>query len=233
MNNFDASIVARAVVGLDPRYSHTFGGPRRHNGTTPRGCAQPLHLLYTFDTTDPSFPVRIPGVRYLPLYYSFPYNAGACGYRVLSDNEIEVLYMETETIEPNFPFEDYPSEFPLAAIQLLPISYEDHKKLVFAIYAGKDSLSEADRRLVYDEFNYPFTQLGGHHDLCQGVPSVACPNPACEYHEFDCFMEVFGVVWNVPVDGVHLWSTDDWDDIQTIFQICPKCSSIHACNRCT
>jgi hypothetical protein len=33
-----------------------------------------------------------------PLLYSFRYNAGACGYRVVSDKKVEVLYLETEKV---------------------------------------------------------------------------------------------------------------------------------------
>jgi len=233
MSNFDLSLVARAVLGSDDKYRHSFGGPHQHRGTTPKGCAQPLHLLFTFDTTDPKFAVRIPGIRYIPLYYSFPYNAGACGYRILNDEQIEVLYMEIETTEPNFPYENYPAEFPLLPIQLTAVSYEAHKSIVFAIHVGKESLSVDDRQIVCDELGYPFTQIGGYHDLCQGVPEVPCPNVACEYHEYSCFMQVFAVIWNNPLKDISLWSKDSWDDIQTIFQICPKCQSIHACNRCT
>lgn len=97
--------VSRVVEGTDDQFLHVFGGRRQHKGATPQGCKMPLHLLYTFDTTDPAFPIKVPGIRYLPLYYSFPYNAGACGYRVKSDTEIEVLYMETKEVEPDFPYE--------------------------------------------------------------------------------------------------------------------------------
>jgi hypothetical protein len=63
--------VSRVVEGTDDQFLHVFGGRRQHKGTTPHGCKAPLHLLYTFDTTDPAFPIKVPGIRYLPLYYSF------------------------------------------------------------------------------------------------------------------------------------------------------------------
>lgn len=226
--------VAQVREGVDSRFKHFFGGPHRHKGTTPKGCKAPLHLLYTFDSRDPSLPVRIPGVRYLPLYYSFVYNGGACGYRVKSDTEIEALYMQTRKVEPGFPFEKYPPEFPERRVRLRPISYEEHKTLVFSIEAGQEALSKSDCRLIVDDLHYPFTQLGGIHFMWQGVPSVPCPNPKCEYSKYTCFMDVFAVVWNEPHHGVFLWDTSDSmnDSIQIIFLICRKCFSIHACNRC-
>jgi hypothetical protein len=238
--------VSRVIEGTDERFHHRFGGPARHQGVIPPGYELPLHLLYTFDTTDPAFPIQVPGIRYLPLYYSFPYNAGACGYRVKSETEIEVLYMETKQVEKDFPYANYPSEFPERRVCLAPISYEQHKTLVFYLEAEKKALSEMDRKLILEEFRYPFTQLGGIHRMWQGIPDVACPNPLCENSRFTCFMQVFAVVWNQPFKGVFLWETppekvykwqkiDDHDfcDVQVIFQVCPKCGSIHACNRCT
>jgi len=205
MSGFILNPVARVIEGADERFNHVFGGPGGHKGTTPKNCEAPLHFLYSFDTTDPAFAVRIPGIRHIPLYYSFPYNAGACGYRILSEDEIEVLYMETKKLERNFPYENYPSEFPERKVRLLPISYEHHKTLVFYLQADKDALSDDDRQLILDEYHYPFTQIGGIHKMWQDIPRIRCPDPSCANHKFECFMEVFAVIWNQPVKGVFLW----------------------------
>jgi hypothetical protein len=247
MNHFILNKVARVIEGTDEPFRHVFGGRGRHNGTTPQDCKTPLHLLYTFDTSDPAFPLQIPGIRHLPLYYSFPYNAGACGYRVKSETEIEVIYMETKEIEPDFPYENYPSEFPERNVRLAPISYEEHKSLIFYLQTDdKEILSDADRNLIFGEFDYPFTQVGGIHRMWQDVPDVQCPNKSCENSRFRNCLKVFAVVWNRPHEGVFLWEKPSkarykWDkdndghndDIQVVFQFCPKCFSIHACNRCT
>jgi hypothetical protein len=240
------SKVARVVEGADEQFFHVFGGPRQHKGATPQGCEVPLHLLYTFDTTDPTFALQIPGIRYLPLYYSFMHNAGACGYRIKSETEIEVLYMETKKVQRGFPYEHYSSEFPERRVRLVPISYEQHKTLVFYLEAGVEALSAEDRKLIVDEFHYPFTQIGGVHRMWQDIPEVACPNSSCANSKHSCFMEVFAVIWNQPHKGVFLWEKpekkryqwqkddeDDFCDVQVIFQVCPKCYSIHVCNRCT
>ena len=238
--------VSRVVEGTDERFRHVFGGPSKHRGVIPPGCEIPLHLIYTFDTADPAFPIQVPGIRFLPLYYSFPYNAGACGYRMKSETEIEVLYMETKMVAVDFPFEHYPSEFPERRVRLAPISYGQHKTLVFCLEAGEGALNDADRKLIMDEFRYPFTQLGGIHRMWQGIPEVACPNPLCDNSLHKCFMQVFAVIWNHPHERVYLWETPpeirfDWEkiddhdfcEVQVIFQVCPECGSIHACNRCT
>lgn len=241
MSGFVMKSIARVVPNAQGSFRHRFGGTPTHRGIRPRGSSQPLHLLYTFDTKDPLVPVRVRGVRHLPLYYCFPYNAGAVGYQVVSDDEIKILYMETKQVEPNFPYENYPNEFPETAVSLVPISYEEHKTLVYYLACEdynlrKDYLSQADKDLL-KEMSYPFAQLGGIQRMWQDIPEVPCPNTKCEYHKYDCFMNVFAVVWNRPVPNVYLWDdhpdTRDDLEVQIIYQICRKCQSIYVCNRCT
>ncbi|HXQ37355.1 MAG TPA: hypothetical protein VN843_25320 [Anaerolineales bacterium] len=239
MSSFVMKSVARVVPNVQGSFNHSFGGPAVHRGSKPRGNSQPLHLVYTLDTKDPSVPVHIPRVRYLPLYYCFPYNAGALGYRVVSDGEITILYMETKRVQPDFPYEGYPSEFVKTPVSLAPISYEDHKTLVYYMTCEDHNLqrkylSKKDKASL-TQIGYPFTQLGGIQRMWQGIPDVPCPNRTCEYHRYNCFMQVFAVVWNHPVPRVYLWDDDPKTstEIQVIFQICPLCDSIYVCSRGT
>ena len=238
MSGFVMNSIARVVPNVAGSFHHRFGGTPVHRGIKPRGNSQPLHLLYTFDTRDPLVPVRVPRVRYLPLYYCFPYNAGAVGYQVVSDEEIKILYMETKDVQPDFPYENYPDEFSETPVSLIPISYEEHKTLVYYLtcedYNLNKYVSKEDRAFL-KQTGYPFTQLGGIQRMWQDIPEVPCPNKQCEYHKNNYSMEVFAVVWNHPVPRVFLWDDDPksrWE-VQTIFQICPLCNSIYACNRCT
>lgn len=230
--------IARVVPNVDGPFRHRFGGTPTHRGIKPRGSSQPLHLLYSFDTKDPLFPVRVRGVRHLPLYYCFPYNAGALGYRVVSDDEIKILYMETKRVEPDFPYENFPNEFPEKPVSLVPISYEEHKTLVYYLAwedyrLDKKDLSEPDKTFI-KESGYPFTQLGGIQRMWQDVPQAPCPDKTCENHRYNFFLEVFAVVWNQPIPNLYLWTKkrDEWE-VQIIYQICPKCRAIYVCNRCT
>src|SRR5262245_19110586 len=120
MSSFVMKRIARVVPNTQGSFRHRFGCTPTHRAITPRWSRQPLHLLYTFDTNDPLVPVQVPGVRHLPLYYCFPYNAGAVGYQVVSDNEIKILYMETKQVEPNFPYANYPNEFSETTVSLVP-----------------------------------------------------------------------------------------------------------------
>jgi hypothetical protein len=224
--------VARVVEGRDKQFQHLFGGRIPYSGITPTGCKLPLHLLYRFDTDDPAFPLKIPGVRFLPLFFPFQYDGGACGYRVKSDTEIEILYLQNKRIVKDFPYEDYPSEFDERHVRLEPITYEQHKVIAFLLEGGEKALSKKDHKLLFTDLRYPFSQLGGIHELKQGFPDVACPEPTCENSRCSDFMEVFAVVWHEPHPGVFLWDSSA-DDVQLIFLICPTCHALHACNRCS
>lgn len=231
--------ISRVVLESDGIHQHRFGGPPVHRGSIPKPGDSALHLLYTFDTTDPQFPTRMPGVRYLPLYYCFQYNAGDVGYHVLSDDRIRIRYMSTTKVENDFPFEHYPAEFPEHNVSLQPISYDEHKALLLSmafsdhIIDDEIYLSESDRHFI-QQSDYPFTQIGGIQRMWQGVPEVECPFHHKADHVNAWGMQVFAVVWNEPVPGVYRWDDEGLaDDSQVIFQICPACHYIHACNRYT
>jgi hypothetical protein len=105
---------------------------------------------------------------------------------------------------------------------------------------GGTDLSNEDDDLIHKTLQYPFTQLGGMHELMQGFQSYPCPNPRCENSEFEgrhSPLMVAAVVWNQPISGVELWSPDPKypynSDVQNVYEICPKCRSLLAYNRCT
>lgn len=233
MNGFTMSSIARVVPNQISAFQHLFGGSPTHRGIVPHGNIQPLHLLYTFDTDDPLFPIHIPGIRYLPLYYCFPYNAGAMSYRVVSDDEIQILFMETNHVEHDFPYENYPNEFPAVPVSLVPISNEENGILTRSVLTDDwfdiESLPKSDRQFLRQSC-YPFTQIGGEQRMWQGVPDAYTYNQRWHHKEL---MDVFAVIWNNPVPNVHLWDDEPNDDTQIIFQFCPKCHSIYVCNRCT
>lgn len=212
MNDFIRTPASRPIEKQNEVYQHTFGGELGQPVIPPGGSA-PCHLLYTIDTEDPLFPVRIESIRLLPLIYCQQYNAAAMSYRVEKDG-IKVDYVESLKWRDNFPYEDYPKSFPRRSISLEPV---DLDALQLAEMADTDT----------EDF---VSRFGGWHWLCQGIPSVGCKNPTCGKGN----MNVFGVIYNSPVEGVRLWDPDeDWSDVEIIYQICDRCSSIQVCNRCT
>ncbi|OYV04353.1 MAG: hypothetical protein CFE26_17360, partial [Verrucomicrobiales bacterium VVV1] len=76
MNDFIRTAASRPIEKQSDPYHHTFGGELDPPVIPPGGSA-PCHLLYTIDTEDPLFPLRIQGIRFLPLIYCQQYNAAA------------------------------------------------------------------------------------------------------------------------------------------------------------
>ena len=212
MNSFIRSSACYPVEGKGESYRHTFGG-QWDVPIIPYGGSAPCHLLYTIDTEDPLFPVRIDGTRFLPLIYCPQYNAAAMAYRV-ERGVVTVDGIETLEWSEDFPYAGYPRSFPLREVKLIP--------------ADQDVLGLLEK--ADEDTGTTDSRFGGWHWLCQGVPDAVCRNPKCGKGS----MDVFGVIYNEPVKGVRIWDQDEgWCDTEIIYQICSDCSSIQVCNRCT
>lgn len=233
MNDFIQHPAIRAIEGTAGPFRHTFGGALE-NPVVPPGGRAPCHLLYLIDTDDPLFPFKIEGVRMLPLLYCQQYNAAAMSYRV-TPGGIEVESIESLEWSQDFPYTDYPPSFPRRNIRLEKLPREHVDLLERYIDADDSDPQDWDTMESCEEdlkaIGYPFTQFGGRHVMWQGIPSIECP--ACR----DSSLDVFGVIWNAPVQGVSIWDNDPRyrgdADVQIIYQICHGCSAIHVCNRCT
>ena len=212
MNDFIRTVSSHPIEGSSPHFQHRFGG-RLDPEVFPPGGKAACHLLYTIDTEDPLFPIRIPGVRHLPLICCQQYNAAAMAYRVTRDS-ITVDWIEYLQWDADFPCDNYPSHFPTTDITLVPAD----QAMIDRLEAAQDDTLDMGHR------------FGGWHFLSQGVHEAECHNPSCDGGD----MHVFGVIYNAPVKGVRLWDPDqEWGDTEIIYQICNKCSSIYVCNRCT
>src|SRR5262249_32437184 len=168
MDSYLFQVPKLKVFGLDAgesdRFGHTFGGPPRHKGIVPRRGKQPVHLVYCLNTADRKVGVKIPGVRWLPLYHGFVYDWCGLGYRVVSDTAIEILHMETLDIPEDFPYENYPSVFPLFPVSVCETTFDASKPghaLTFSGVFGFDWVAKKNRPKMYKflakkfrEFNF-------------------------------------------------------------------------------
>lgn len=210
-NGFLRSPVCIPSAAVEQGCRHTFGG-ELSPAIVPPGGKAPCHLLFTLDTLDPLFPVRIKGTRFLPLIHAQQYNCAAISYRMEAGTMV-VDWIESLDWNPDFPYENYPAGFPLQGVSL---AVPDLRKLEELESARGDTMELG-------------TRFGGWHFLCQGIPDVACRNPACGKGP----MNVFGVIYNVALPGTRIWDPDqDWNGNELIYQICSRCSSIQVCSRC-
>jgi len=185
------------------RYSHAFGGTLESYGLRFVNVDQPFHLLYRLDLSDPTIPVELDGIQYLPLVYGFRYatNGESFTYRVLNDIEIEVVAPEELLYDPDFPRTDYPTYFhgfPVAFERLPydPAVAED--ALALQTIFGLDGLSKSeldraikiglsDGSVCYSRDDLPDPDWTdediliclGRAPFGQGPPSASCKNPKC------------------------------------------------------
>jgi len=81
-----------------------------------------LHRVMTLDTTDPRLGLSLP-FRYLTMVYGYQYGHGGCflSYKIVSEDRIEVLSLEPDQFDPNWPRDSYPLHFPLIPIDFLDV----------------------------------------------------------------------------------------------------------------
>jgi hypothetical protein len=226
----------RLVQAADSAFHHQFGGGQEYRGTTPKGGPKPVQLLFRLNLEDPGLPVRIEGIKWLPLFYAFQYDASRMGYRIRSDTEIEILKMETLEFTPGFPFADYPAFFPATPVGVVPIQYEEQRALALHGYLQRhlfprEALKAEDRAII-DKIGFEFTRIGRGHDLVQGYPRLPCPDSSCASSRYEFAMDTFATVWNEPIKGIDVWQSGG-EPIQIIYQVCPDCAAIQTLNQCT
>ena len=207
-------------------FLHSFGGSPNHTGIIYSGCPKPPHLLYTLDLTDPKVHIEIPGVRWLPLFYAFQYDASPLYYRVLSDHEVQIVRQERTSWTDDFPYRGYPAQFPFYWVQVtVPRMLDDHL----------DDLCQEWEELVVE--NAVSGVRTDHNDLIalvavlwQGAPKTKCLNPSCQNQS----MDVFAIIRHDIIEGLSLWGPDgDAAGVKIAYEMCPKCQMIYVSNQYT
>lgn len=239
----------------ESEFGHHFGGPIAHEGLAEEQCGFPCHLLCRLNTDDPDIAIRIPGARWLPLYYSFCYENESMqtSYRVLSNSRVETYFDRTQSLklgDDRFPYEDFPETFPERPLTLDLLAFDptnrEHVEAYVNVF-GIERLSAADRSEYLEQLARNWDSWGGlepwsgsEDELInseaapcpQGPPQSPCPNPRCGNHEQHGSMQLFAYIPSIPADGWSLWG-EYGDDTVILYEICPLCFAITATNQCT
>ena len=226
----------KLVQGHASTFGHTFGGDIQYGGNVPRGCSVPVHLLFRLDLFDPVLPFKIvSGFRFLPFFYAFNYDASPMSYRVRSDNEIEILGIDTDIPNPGFPYPRFPKYFDLLPISVEPITYEEQRDITMSWFVHlhpeiyKAFPTEEIKR--FKTLGYPPARIGRVHDLLQVPRGEPCLNPACQNHgQTDC-LETLATIPEKPFKELDLWQADG-PTIQIVYEICKLCDSIRTYTTC-
>lgn len=223
----------RIVRASSSVHGHQFGGGQNYRGAIPSGGDVPVQLLFRLNLRDPMSPIHINGVDWLPLFYSFQYDACAMGYRILGDFEIEILSVETTEMVEDFPYSQYPAAFPEVPVELVQMTYEETKVLAFGEYLAKHlpgiELQETDRAIL-DSMGRKCARIGGAQVLVQEMPRFRdCPAKCRHYLNS---LRPFCTIWNEPIQGVDVWQAGG-EPIQIVYQVCSECGAIQTENQCT
>jgi hypothetical protein len=246
---FGQGRIAAAVSGRG-KYDHTFGGPHDRKGAGREACRGVLiHLLHRLDLTDPSIPIAVPGVCWLPLYYCFDFRVNDLGYRLLSDDAIEVFIPTDDpnvSDEEEWPGDGYPSEFPRSGIRIDhhdydPTDLEDAYRWagVFGIskLSSRDQAAAKRRAAEQAELFGSFTpemdeefEEALSSPFPQGRPNTPCLNPRCPNRSRKGSLHPIALMPAQPVKGVHTFG-EYGGGVWLIFRMCPKCHSIRVSNQ--
>lgn len=193
----------------DPNGRHVFGGRPYHLGITPKGSHVPTHRIFQIDLTDPNLPFTSPDIKTLPLYYPLKYGYGGPGmqYRVISESEIEIIYMTDP--EPDSEDQAYVmvSEFPEVRFRLLPA------------ISNNDSLA------------YDVATLGGRLSTDQ---DETCMNPECPSFKTADQCELLATIPPIPIEGHDdIWWEFKGACMFFHFWYCRGCHTVITNNRCT
>lgn len=232
------------------RNGHTFGGPPDRTGASrdnSKGVL--LHLLHRLNLRDPRIPFTIPGFAWVPLYYCFDFRVNELGYRLTSDESMEVYFPKRErnvSRDESWPYEDYPLQFPRAQIKLSGLKYDPtdlEDAFHWAGIFGIDKLSSrqqaaAKRRAAKDSELMtgvlPDSEAEFREALSlpfpQGRPIDLCLNPGCPNRRREGQLEVVAMIPGEPVKGMHIFGPD-FDHVIVIVLKCPKCNAFRVSNQ--
>jgi hypothetical protein len=241
----------RVIPAESARQNHWLGGPPSHRGATCRTCDRPLLLLWDIDCSDRRFIVRgrrrFKRLERMPLYYCWTCG-GELDYIVFSSNRLKVVKCQGQPQGGDFPYANYPVDFPRMPIQLDRLS-NIPKDAKLAIQDDSMRIPRAKRRLIESwlgrpvrfQFDIWWHQFGGQPWLVQGPERIICANKQCGWSRRKWPMKILASIINDPPGGLPMLETMEQVQkanghfnsyVQVVFHICPGCLSIHAANRC-
>lgn len=225
-------------------FNHSFGGTLEQFKIR---CEYelPVHLIYRLDCRDPQLSFLKEIGDFVPLLYPYSF-FDTFAYRI-SDDLVEVVHVPSELVLP--PWEEAPASFPLKPITFSPTDY-DPKDAMQAIRLkdifGLSRLSPAakEEAVNWAAWHGSLTPEEGwtledqvdvrySSPFCQDAPTEECIVPNCDgtckviaFQEgplaYDIIEKCEEAMW--PEVGY---------DVQTIWQVCGKCSCLIASNQCT
>jgi hypothetical protein len=237
------------------QHDHWIGGPARHKSAYCAVCDRPFLLIWDLNCRDERFVLDGKSVfgtlDRLPLYYCWTCSS-RFSYRLTAD-DIEILEFHGEYQGDDFPYSDYPENFPRVSLEFF--AYEDVPAEVnnfFAVWKADEnrmtlSVDECDLltrwfgHTVKNSLGIWWAQLGGEPFLIQGTETYICPNPKCSGSKTGVPMKVLAAIPNDPPSGLPMLENTAQVNkqgghfnhfVQLVYYFCDQCHTIRALNEC-
>jgi len=154
------------------KFSHSFGGASPVPAGDCINCEKPLLHFLSLDTSDERLNLGGLPVPHLPLLYCWTCEAqGDFVYRVDPVSGVEVLDQGMGERLEDFPYENYPEQFPGFSVDLRAISASDQRIIRRIVHSRTAHLTD-DMRHLRDAKH----QIGGEPFLWQPMRSdMECP----------------------------------------------------------
>ena len=154
---------------------HQFCGKHTISGAYCPNCEKPLLRFISFNLSDNKIKV---GIRHSILHLLFCWTCNVAQdpffYKIIGENEIEILEYEKGGVELDFPYENYPLYFPYRNAWLEQIS-DKEKVIISKINLGQESFEETKR--INPKLFKPQHQIGGEPILPQcELDNLKCPS---------------------------------------------------------
>lgn len=213
---------------------HVFGGVSTIAGLSPKTCDVPCQQVFLLDLTDESFPVEASAnCASLVLVYPFKYGGGGpeIQYAVLSDHEIEILYLSEDVAdESEWQYLQIES-LPTMRFDLVPLSYEEARYQTFMRENGYFQPSVEDRAISDRLHENGFIPVGGRRNYIVNAGTIVCRNPACARFGKPTRFELLTMVPPISVDGTDdFWYEFQGGDVDFCFGFCKACGTIISFN---
>lgn len=214
---------------------HVFGGNHDCEGAWCTNCEMPLMLHLTLDCTDPAL-----SLDFLPCERLFLFYCMRCSlswhdfsYRVLSDNEIDIV----EEFRGETTWGDWYPDGGVDVLEPRPLQLSPIPARLQELYDrlnANEELTEAEEQEVAtftenfarpEAGGYPIVdvinQLGGRSFLCQRLDDPLCTG--CQKARYERQeMYFLATLTNDPKAGVKI----SYDSVQIVYFLCTQCNTV-------
>src|SRR5262249_36093131 len=156
-----------------------------------------------------------------------------------------ILHQTEPKAWDDFPYEGYPDKLPTRPVVFEEGAYNPGNVKDALFYAGvfgygalspkqyTKLLRHVQKEGLPDLFGWEsaeaYLEEGNGLPFVQGRPGDDCPDPACANHGREASLRTFAIFQEEQKEVRKLWGPNG-ENLQIIYQVCPRCAAIRASN---